>query len=100
MPNGAPSFIDRVRLLCPLALEGLPLKTRPPAQCSGASVSCKIALRCCLERLRMDRDPDSGRRVSRLNRKSAWHEGNVPRLEVVSAVPQDDVIHRLGAGGL
>src|SRR5262249_54290832 len=62
----------------------------------------QIALRWqdCLERLRMDRDPDSGRRVSRLNRKSAWHEGNVPRLEVVSAVPQDDVIHRLGAGGL
>jgi site-specific DNA recombinase len=34
-------------------------------------------------RLRMDRNPDTGRRVSRLNPTSAWHERAAPNLAIV-----------------
>jgi hypothetical protein len=34
-------------------------------------------------RLRMDRDPDNGRRVSRSNPKSAWHEQDTPHLAII-----------------
>jgi site-specific DNA recombinase len=34
-------------------------------------------------RLRMDRNPDTGKRVSRPNPKSAWHEKEVPHLRLI-----------------
>ena len=45
-------------------------------------------------RLRMGRDPDNGRRVSRSNPKSAWHEQEAPHLAIIDRELFDTVQER------
>jgi site-specific DNA recombinase len=45
-------------------------------------------------RLRMDRDPDTGKRVSRPNPKSEWHKQDAPKLAIVDRQLFDAVRER------
>jgi len=45
-------------------------------------------------RLRMDRDPDTGKRVSRLKPESEWHRKDVPHLAIVDRALFEAVQHR------
>ena len=57
-----------------------------PAQTTDIAVSwvTKLFRRTCLEQVRMLKNPETGKRISRPNPESEWHRATVPTLRIIS----------------